>query len=88
MDEVTQRWSLAGNLKSNRERHNVIYDGSMFMVVGGQGSYKTENCVLEGTAMTCIEQDSYPLNYYSTHPALSLTLKNYDDPCWYQLFFK
>ena len=37
LDKVSKRWSLAGHLKSNRERHNVIYDGEVFLVVGGLG---------------------------------------------------
>ena len=80
-DEVTRTWSLAGKLNSNREGHGVIYVDSTFLIIGGYGNYKTENCVLEGTVMTCIEQESAPLKDYKFYPALFLTVDNYGDDC-------
>ena len=53
-DLATRKWSLAGNLKINRNGHSVIFDGSKFLVIGGSESHKTENCVLEGTVMTSV----------------------------------
>ena len=81
LDEVTQSWSLAGKLKSDRYGHGVIYVDSTFLVIGGYGNYKTENCVLEGTVMTCTEQESSPINNYSEYPALFVTVDNYGDDC-------
>ena len=81
LDEVTQTWSLAGKLKSSRSGHGVIFDGSNFLVIGGVGDQKTENCVLEGTVMTCIEQESPALHNYNVYPALFLTDNNYGDNC-------
>ena len=82
MDEVSRTWSRAGTLKQNRERHNVIFDGLTFMVIGGEGKFKTENCLLEGTVMTCTEQQSSALDNYYDFPALFLTADNYGDDCW------
>ena len=81
LDEVTQTWSLAGKLKSSRSGHGVIFDGSNFLVIGGYENQKTENCVLEGTVMTCIEQESPALDNYRAYPALFLTDNNYGDNC-------
>ena len=73
-------WSLAGKLNSDRRGHGVIYDGSTFLVVGGDGRKKTENCVLDGTVMECTEQESYLYDYYR-FPALFLTDENYGADC-------
>ena len=82
MDTVTRQWSLAGHLNSGRKGHGVIYDGSSFLVVGGNGySLKTEQCVLNGTVMTCTELQSRALNQYQYFPALFLTVDNYGDDC-------
>ena len=81
LDEVTRTWSLAGKLKSDRNGHGVIHVDSTFLVIGGSGYKKTENCVLEGTTMTCTEQESAPLNSYYVYPALFLTVDNYGDGC-------
>ena len=51
------------------------------MVVGGRGSFKTENCILEGTVMDCVEQQSSPLSDYYDEAALFLTDDNYGDDC-------
>lgn len=83
LDEVSRRWSLAGSLESNRLWHNVIYDGAFFMVIGGYANQnatsKIEKCVLEGTVMTCVEQESSVSGY--SLPALFLTTDDYDDAC-------
>ena len=81
LDEVTQTWSLAGKMKSNRHGHGVIFADSTFLVIGGGGSKKTENCILEGTVMTCTEQESATLGNYKDFPALFLTVENYGDNC-------
>ena len=80
-DPATHSWSLAGNLRSKRLGHGVVFDGWKFLVIGGSGSYKTENCILKGTVMTCTEQESPALNNYRYSPALFLTASNYGDYC-------
>ena len=60
---------------------SAIFDGNIFLVVGGSGNKKTENCVLEGTTMTCTEQESPAVSGYQNDPALFLTADNYGDDC-------
>ena len=80
-DGVTRVWSLAGTLKSSRKGHSVIYDGiKTFLVIGGEGNKKTENCVLNGEVISCTEQNNSVSNYAS-EPALFLTFDNYADDC-------
>ena len=79
LDEVSQQWSRAGRM-INRARHNVVFDGEAFLVVGGSASMKNVKCLLEGTVMVCNEQESEPLTKYS-EPALFLTADNYGENC-------
>ena len=81
LDALTHQWSLVGKLQYSRGAHGVIYEGSSFLVVGGDGVRKTEKCVLNGTAMTCTEQQSPALDNYKYFPALFLTVDNYGDDC-------
>ena len=46
LDAVTRTWSLAGHLKRARYAHAVVFEGEKFLVIGGFGDFKTENCVL------------------------------------------
>ena len=48
LDLATTTWSKLGDLKTGREGHGVIYDGQVFLVVGGYGNRKTEKCTLSG----------------------------------------
>ena len=77
LDEITREWSLAGSMIKSRRGHSVAYDGSTFIVVGGLPSSKTENCTLQGTVMTCLEQESPALTDYSFYPALFVTDQNF-----------
>ena len=77
LDEITHEWSFAGNMIKSRRGHSVAYDGSTFLVIGGLQSSKTENCTLQGTLMTCLEQESPALPDYSYYPALFLTDQNF-----------
>ena len=49
LDLTTTTWSKLGDLKTGRIGHGVIYDGQVFLVVGGNGNRKTEKCTLSGT---------------------------------------
>ena len=54
------------------------------MIIGGEDNAgsttsKIEKCVLEGTVMTCVEQESSVPGYYV--PALFLPTDDYDDAC-------
>ena len=48
LDLATTTWSKLGDLKTGRRGHGVIYDGHVFLVVGGWGDRKTEKCTLSG----------------------------------------
>ena len=63
-DEVTRIWSLAGELIDDRHGHSVIFDGSNFLIVGGEDNKKTENCVLEAE-IGKESIDSKQLNHFS-----------------------
>ena len=72
-------WSRAGNLKQSRAAHGVVLVGSTFLVVGGTDDIKTENCVLEGSVMKCIEQDSPPVPQYAAFFPSLFVINNDDD---------
>ena len=76
LDIPTTAWSKLGKLKSGRHGHGVIYDGKAFMVIGGNGSYKTEKCLLSGTSITCTEQTPTLENYDIT-PALIMVPEDF-----------
>ena len=67
-------------MKNDRFGHGVIFEGSTFLVIGGYGEQKTENCVLEGSLFACSEQES-SLDNYAYYLALFLTDENYGENC-------
>ena len=48
LDLATTSWSKLGELQTTRQGHGVIFDGHVFMVIGGQYTKKTEKCTLSG----------------------------------------
>ena len=50
LDFATSNWTKLGDLNTGRDRHGVIYDDQVFLVIGGFGNYKTEKCSLSGTS--------------------------------------
>ena len=80
LDAATRTWSLAGSLKQARSGHAVIFDGTQFLVIGGFGDFKTENCVPTGDTITCTEQQ-LGLDYYYYYPEVMLVADNYGDDC-------
>ena len=80
LDAVTRTWTLAGSLEHARNSHSVIFDGTQFLVVGGWGGLKTENCIPIGTTITCTEQQ-LGHNFYRFHPELMLVDENYGSAC-------
>ena len=65
-------WSRAGRLNTARRGHGAIWVNSKLVVVGGDGTYKTEFCDLKNNEFTCMETDStlegydYPLLFAVT----------------------
>ena len=78
LDLSTTSWSKLGELKVGRDRHNVIYGGKDFVVVGGTSSstIKTEKCSLSGSTMTCTEQEPTLTGYYNW-PALVMVPEDF-----------
>ena len=58
-------------MKEGRRGHGVIFDASQFLVIGGSGKLKTENCVLNEETVNCTEQ-SLGLTNYEFYPELAL----------------
>ena len=80
LDAVTRTWSLAGKLNKGRNGHGVIFDGGQFLVIGGDGTFKTENCIPNGETVTCTEVGK-ALNDYSYYPELALVADDYGNDC-------
>ena len=70
--DATWSWSRAGRLNTARRGHGAIWVNSKLVVVGGDGTYKTEFCDLKNNEFTCMETDStlegydYPLLFAVT----------------------
>ena len=71
LDAATKTWSDFGRLVNQRHQHNVIFDGTSLLVVGGEGNFNTEVCTLSSEGVLCSEQEPF-LKYYSTYPELFL----------------
>ena len=72
-------WSKAGELVTGRYGHNVIYDGSSVLVIGGSGrndTMMTEKCTISNNQMTCTEQNP-ELTKYKFWPELFLVSVDY-----------
>ena len=77
LDSGTTSWSKLGELRSSRYQHNVIYDGEVFMVIGGNNSnLKSEKCSLSRSTMTCTEQ-APALTSYMLTPALVMVPEDF-----------
>ena len=85
LDAITTVWSRIGDLNTARHGHQVIYDGSYFLVIGGntdiefnQGgeAYMTEKCEWAGNNITCVEQQP-ALNNYRWDPLLTLVREDF-----------
>ena len=75
-DLQTTSWSKLGDLKLGRAHHSAIFDGEVFLIVGGSGDHDTEKCSLSGSTMTCSQQ-SPKLNFYYFTPALVMVPEDF-----------
>ena len=80
LNELRRTWSLAGSLNQARQGHGVIFDGEQFVVIGGMGNFKTENCVVSGETVTCT-QHGPGLTDYQYYPELALVDDSYGNDC-------
>ena len=89
LDMKTTTWSVVGELKSPRVAHSVIYNGKVFLVVGGKNRHgtnnvntkkKTERCNLHKGQMICVELGS-TLENYVYYPILVTVDSNFTKNC-------
>ena len=84
LDLSTTSWIKLGDLTVPRSYHDVVYDGEVFMVIGGSTwngtvghtEMNTEKCSISESTMTCLEQ-SPMLNNYHRHPALIMVPEDF-----------
>ena len=76
LDATTMIWSKAGELVTGRHAHNAIYDGSTVLVVGGNGTFKTEKCTISNNQMNCTEQNPQ-LSSYAYYPEMFMVSTDY-----------
>ena len=80
LDPISYEWSEAGDLVVGRSGHNVIFDGSDIIIVGGYAgngvSLKAEQCTIAEGKVTCVEQDPSLVDY-SYYPELFLVEEGY-----------
>ena len=67
-------WSLVGHMVRGRQGHNVIYDGTAFIVVGGPGwddTWATERCLFTDDAdIDCETLGTETLYNYAFYPEM------------------
>ena len=66
-----RRWSKAGKLHTRKESHNAIFDGEVFLVIGGSNYSRTQRCEINGELIECDKQNPR-LDDYIQYPALFL----------------
>ena len=67
LDEVSTVWSKVGTLIQPRYGHAVVFDGTSFIVIGGNGSKNIERCLWKDSSMECTQLGSSTYDYY-TYP--------------------
>ena len=61
--------SSVGEFNSNKFAHNVAFDGTFMLVIGGVDQQATEKCSFDGDQVICTEQ-SPVLEAYQEYPEL------------------
>ena len=56
-------WSTVGNLYSGRAGHNVLYDGTHALVIGGAGTFETQKCSFSASGVDCNRQSPTLVQY-------------------------
>ena len=69
-------WSTVGQVNLSRWGHGVIMVGDKFMIMGGRGIRKNEECLLTNGEFSCTELSS-SLNDYVYTPMLFLVDESY-----------
>ena len=76
LDARSYEWSQVGSLNSGRYYHNVIVINGHFLVIGGDGEFKTEKCLMASGSMSCSEQ-SPTLDNFNRWPELFAVESSY-----------
>ena len=66
LDAVSTVWSNFGNLVYKRHGHNAIFDGSVFLIFGGNSGDPgklSEKCFFSGESLSCTEQPPKLVEY-------------------------
>ena len=71
LDENNTSWRKLGDIKNAREGHSAIYDGQVFLIIGGKGTETTEKCSISESSIDCMDQSPI-LKDYESHPSLFL----------------
>ena len=69
-------WKNIGKLNHSRHGHSVALVDNHFLVVGGNGYFKTERCKYSSDKIDCVEQEP-KLNKWMFYPALMPVDDNY-----------
>ena len=75
-DLAIRRWMNAGDLVTARAGHNVIYDGSYLLVIGGYADFMSEKCSITNGQVACTSQTPQ-LNDYAYYPEVHLVPAGY-----------
>ena len=77
--DKSYKWSEVGDMISQKGRHNfnVIYNDNYALIIGGEGRWPTEKCILSNDQMNCsIPDPESKLNQYR-YPGLAYHLVEY-----------
>ena len=80
-------WHLMGHMARGRQGHNVIYDGTAFIVVGGPGmgdTFATERCALsdKDNEIKCETLGSDTLYNYAYYPEMMVVSSAFCEEKW------
>ena len=78
LDGSSYKWSKVGQLNEGRLGHNAIHLNDIFLVVGGDGTKKTEKCEYKYDQMVCQSQ-SPSLTDYKYTPELMIVSDDFCD---------
>ena len=78
LDDSSYKWSKFGQLNEGRWGHNAIHLNDIFLVVGGEGTKKTEKCEYKYDQMFCHSQTPRLTNYAYT-PELMIVADDFCD---------
>ena len=73
LDGSSYKWNYVGRLNEGRNGHNAIHLNDIFLVVGGDGTKKTEKCEYKNGQMVCHSQSPSLTNYKYTPELMTVS---------------